>query len=65
MLTDPAFYATAIPAVLIFGISKGGFGGGMGIMAVPMMALAIHPSVAAGILLPLLILMDAIGAWAY
>ena len=65
MLTDPAFYATAIPAVLIFGISKGGFGGGMGIMAVPMMALVIHPSVAAGILLPLLILMDAIGAWAY
>ena len=65
VLSDPAFYAAAIPAVLIFGISKGGFGGGLGIAAVPLMALAVSPAVAAGILLPLLLLMDAIGVWAY
>ena len=65
MLGDPAFYAVAIPAVLIFGISKGGFGGGLGIAAVPLMALAVSPAIAAGILLPLLMLMDAIGVWAY
>lgn len=65
MLSDPAFYLVAIPAVLIFGISKGGFGGGLGIAAVPLMALAVSPAVAAGILLPLLMLMDAIGVWAY
>jgi uncharacterized membrane protein YfcA len=65
VLSDPAFYAAAIPAVLIFGISKGGFGGGLGIAAVPLMALAVSPAVAAGILLPLLMLMDAIGVWAY
>ena len=65
MLGDPAFYAVAIPAVLIFGISKGGFGGGLGIAAVPLMAFAVSPAIAAGILLPLLMLMDAIGVWAY
>lgn len=65
MPSDLAFYAVAIPAVLIFGISKGGFGGGLGIAAVPLMALAVSPAVAAGILLPLLMLMDAIGVWAY
>lgn len=65
MPNDPFFYVVAVPAVLIFGISKGGFGGGLGIAAVPLMALAVTPAVAAGILLPLLMLMDAIGVWAY
>ena len=27
LITDPWFYAVAIPAVLLFGIAKGGFGG--------------------------------------
>lgn len=65
MLTDPYFYAAAIPAVILFGISKGGFGGGVGIAAVPLMALVVSPAVAAGIVLPLLLIMDAIGIWAY
>ena len=30
MITDPLFYALAIPAILITGISKSGFGGAMG-----------------------------------
>ena len=41
ILTDPFFYALAIPAFLLVGISKGGFGGGLGSLGVPMMALAI------------------------
>jgi uncharacterized membrane protein YfcA len=65
MLSEPTFYLAAIPAVLIFGISKGGFGGGLGIAAVPLMALVVSPAVAAGIMLPVLLLMDAIGIWAY
>ncbi len=65
MIDDPAFYLAAIPAVLIFGISKGGFGGGLGIAAVPLMAIVAPPSTAAGILLPLLMLMDLIGLYAY
>lgn len=60
-----AFYVVAVPAVLLFGIGKGGFGGGLGIVSVPMMALVVSPAVAAAVLLPLLILMDLIGLRAY
>lgn len=65
MLSDPSFYMAAVPAVLIFGVSKGGFGGGLGIAAVPLMAMVVAPATAAGIMLPLLLVMDAIGIWAY
>ncbi|HUH39949.1 MAG TPA: sulfite exporter TauE/SafE family protein, partial [Castellaniella sp.] len=51
----------AVPAVLITGISKGGFAGGFGLLAVPMMALVISPQQAAGIMLPILCVMDIAG----
>ncbi len=60
-LTDPAFYAVAIPAVLIVGIGKGGFGGGLGLLGVPLLALVISPTQAAAVLLPVLCLMDLVG----
>ncbi|MDO6782615.1 sulfite exporter TauE/SafE family protein [Neptunomonas phycophila] len=65
MITDPFFYAVAIPAVLITAISKGGFGGGLGLIAVPMMALVIAPQQAAAIQLPILCLMDIVGIWKF
>ena len=65
MITDPWFYAAAIPAVLLFGIAKGGFGGSLGVVAVPLMALIISPIQAAAILLPILCLMDLMSLWAY
>ena len=65
MIIDPWFYFVAAPAVLIYGISKGGFGGGLGVMAVPLMALVISPVQAAAILLPILCLMDLFSVWAY
>lgn len=65
MITDPVFYLAAIPAVLLFGIAKGGFAGGFGIVAVPIMALVIPPVQAAGILLPILCVMDLASLWAY
>lgn len=65
MITDPLFYLAAVPAVLLFGIAKGGFGGGLGVAAVPIMALVISPVQAAGILLPLLCLMDIVGLIIY
>ncbi len=58
IVTDPWFYATAIPAVFIYGIGKGGLGGALGIIAVPLMAMTIAPTQAAAILLPILCLMD-------
>lgn len=59
------FFLLAVPAVMIAGISKGGIGGGLGVMAVPMMALVISPVQAAGIMLPILCAMDLFGLWAY
>lgn len=65
MLTDPWFYLAAVPALLIVGISKGGFGGGLGVVGVPMLALVISPTQAAAILLPVLCLMDLVGLYSY
>jgi len=65
MITDPWFYLAALPAVMIAGISKGGFGAGLGMLAVPMMALVLPPVQVAAIMLPILCLMDLIGVWAY
>ncbi len=65
MITDPWFYAAAIPAILIVGISKGGFGGGLGLLAVPLMSLVISPAQAAAIMLPILCLMDLVGLWSF
>lgn len=64
-IVDPWFYILAIPAVLISGISKGGFAGGAGNMMMPLMALVVPAPVAAGIALPLLCAMDVSGlrAW--
>jgi uncharacterized membrane protein YfcA len=58
LLSDPWFYLVSVPAVLIFGIVKGGFGGSIAIIAVPLMALVMPPTQAAAILLPILVLMD-------
>jgi uncharacterized membrane protein YfcA len=65
LISDPWFYVVAVPAVLLFGISKGGFGGALGTLAVPLMALVISPLQAAAILLPVLCLMDLVGLWQY
>ncbi|MBK5207517.1 MAG: sulfite exporter TauE/SafE family protein [Polaromonas sp.] len=64
-ITDPYFYAVAIPAVLLLGISKSGFGTGFGSLAVPMMALAVTVPKAAAILMPVLFLMDLLGMAAF
>ncbi|MDL2354365.1 MAG: sulfite exporter TauE/SafE family protein [Pseudomonadota bacterium] len=65
MIADPLFYAVAIPAVLLTGISKGGFGSALGGVGVPIMALAISPVQAAAILLPVLCFMDLVGFRVY
>lgn len=60
MITDPLFYMCAIPAVLFYGIAKGGFGGNIAILSVPLMALVVSPQKAATILLPILCAMDIV-----
>jgi uncharacterized membrane protein YfcA len=61
MITDPGFYAVAVPAVLLMGLAKAGIGAGFGALAVPLMALAVPVPKAAAIMLPLLAIMDALG----
>lgn len=65
MIADPWFYAAAIPAILLVGVAKGGFGSGAGVFATPLMALTVPIPQAAAIMLPILIVMDAVGLWAY
>ena len=65
IITDPFFYGVAVPAVLLLGISKSGFGAGFGSLAVPLMALAISVPQAAAVLLPVLLLMDLLGMAAF
>ena len=62
---DIAFYLYASIGVIIFGIAKGGFAGPASILAVPIMALAMNPAIAAGILLPVLLIMDFIAIYFY
>jgi uncharacterized membrane protein YfcA len=65
LITDPYFYVVTVPAVLLLGISKSGFGAGFGSLAVPMMALAVTVPQAAAILMPVLLLMDVLGMAAF
>ncbi|NTF32838.1 sulfite exporter TauE/SafE family protein [Rhizobium skierniewicense] len=60
MLTDFHFFLVAIPAVTLVGLSKGGLGGALALMGVPLMALAVPPVQAAAIFLPILIVMDIV-----
>ncbi len=60
-ITDPWFYAIAVPAVLLMGVSKSGFLMGFGSLATPLMALTVPVPQAAAIMLPLLLVMDVTG----
>src|SRR3712207_5574917 len=64
MITDPLFYAVAVPSVTLLGLAKGGFSG-LGLLALPLMALVISPVQAAAVTLPILIVQDVVSVWAY
>lgn len=57
-VSSPAYYLCMGGAVLILALSKGGFGGGAGILAIPLMALVVGPANMLGIILPVLIVCD-------
>ena len=65
LITDPFFYAVAIPATLLMGVSKSGFGTGFGSLAVPLMALAVTVPEAAAIMMPVLLFIDVLGLAAF
>jgi uncharacterized protein len=61
LITDPAFYAVAIPAALLVGVGKSGVAGGFAMLAVPLIALVMPVPQAAAIVLPLLTVGDMFG----
>jgi uncharacterized membrane protein YfcA len=65
LITDPFFYTVAVPAVLLMGVSKSGFGSGFGALAVPLMALAVTVPQAVAIFMPVLFVMDLFGMAAF
>lgn len=59
LLSDPAILAGCALAVILVGMAKGGFSG-LGALGTPVAALVLPPSVAAAILLPVLIVQDVV-----
>lgn len=64
LITDPLFYAAAVPAVVFLGLSKGGFSG-IGMVSTPLLAIILPPLEAAAILLPIILLQDAMSVFVY
>ncbi|MFZ9502045.1 MAG: sulfite exporter TauE/SafE family protein [Beijerinckiaceae bacterium] len=64
MIDDWVFYAFAIPSVILLGLGKGGFSG-LGLLSFPLMALVAPPIQAAAIILPILMVQDLVGVWAF
>jgi uncharacterized protein len=64
MQSDLIFYAAALPAVILTGLSKGGFAG-VSMAALPLMALVMAPLQAAAIILPVLMAQDVVTVWNY
>ncbi|WIY52300.1 sulfite exporter TauE/SafE family protein [Devosia sp. YIM 151766] len=64
-MLDPVFIAVCVTAVLIVGLSKAGLLGGLGVVGVPLLALVMAPRDAAGMMLPVLLCMDAVAIWMY
>lgn len=61
---DFFFYAAALPAAILVGLSKGGLPV-VGMLGVPILALVVSPVQAAGLLLPIFVVSDWFGLWAY
>jgi uncharacterized membrane protein YfcA len=60
------FWIVAVLTVFLVGLSKSGLLGSLGMVAVPLLVLGgMQPRDAAGMLLPLLLVMDAIAIWTY
>ena len=65
METTILFLLISVTAVLIAGISKGGFGSGVSFICTPLLAIIVEPTMALGLMLPLLMLMDLVSIKLY
>lgn len=65
MTFDPFFLAIVLLAVAMVALSKSGLLAGLGVAGVPLLSLVMPVRDATGMLLPLLLLMDAVSVWSY
>jgi uncharacterized protein len=65
VIVNPWFYVAAVPAILLTSVAKGAFGVGLGILAVPIIAMTLPIRQTTGILLPIMLLVDAFSLWVY
>lgn len=63
VFADPAMLWVTMLAVVLVGLSKGGLGGAFALAGVPVMSLVMPPVLAAAVLLPILLMMDAASLW--
>ena len=62
---DWLFYVTGAFVVIMTGVSKSGFAGGLTVLSVPLLSIFIAPQVAAAIMLPILCIIDISNIWHY
>ena len=62
---DPWFWGVAVATVAIVALSKSGLLGSLGMVGVPLLSFVMPAREAAGMLLPLLCIMDAVGLLAF
>ena len=62
LLLSPAFWLYGSIALLAYGLSKGGFVG-LAVLGLPVFALAVPPLTAAAVMLPVLMVQDALTVW--
>lgn len=58
------YYGVALAAVILLGLSKGGFVG-VGALSLPLLSLVLPPLEGAAVLLPVLLVQDLVSVWAY
>jgi len=64
LLSDPLTLLVLAIAVILLGLAKGGLSG-VGALATPLVALVLPPTIAAALLLPILIVQDVVSVWSF
>lgn len=64
LLADPLTLLAVAAAVILLGLAKGGLSG-VGALATPLVALVLPPTIAAALLLPILIVQDVVSVWSF
>lgn len=65
MTFPPSFYFVLVAVIFLTGVSKSGFGGGLGVVSVPALSVFVEPQFAVAVLMPILIGIDVLVVWRY